>query len=99
MVLVGSPIKSAMGIVSCGESFVVIREEVTLNILEQTHLYSESYHTRLRRRNAFQAEMTAVSFIVVQRGVSQAAACDGKLYQVAPNDSDILPVQAGMLQL
>ena len=73
----------------CGKSFDTIKEEILFNFLEQTHIDGESYQTRLRRRNAFQAGMQAGSFILVPRGVSQAAACDRNKYQVAPNDSHL----------
>ena len=64
----------------CGKSFDTSREEFLFNSLEQTHIDGESYQTRLRRRNAFQAGMQAGSFILVPREVSQAAACDGNKY-------------------
>ena len=51
----------------CGRSFVTIQEEITRNFLEQTHIDGVSYHTRRRRRNAFQAGMLAGSFILVHR--------------------------------
>ena len=73
----------------CGKSFDTIKEEILFNFLEQTHIDGESYQTRLRRRNAFQAGMQAGSFILVPRGVSQAAACDGNQYHVVPNDSHL----------
>ena len=82
----------------CGRSFDTIREEITLNFLEQTDIDGELYHTRLRRRNALQAGMLAGSFIHIPRGVSQAAACDGNRYQVAPSDSN-LPFIPGVLPL
>ena len=72
-----------------GKSFETIREEITFNFLEQTHLVGETYNTRLRRRNAFQAGMLAGSFTVIPRGVSQAAACDGNSYQVMVNENDL----------
>ena len=43
----------------CGNSFDTIKEEILFNFLEQTHIDGESYQTRLRRRNAFQAGMQA----------------------------------------
>ena len=73
----------------CGKSFDTIKEEILFNFLEQTHIDGESYQTRLRRKNAFQAGMQAGSFILVPRGVLQAAACHGNKYQVAPNDSHL----------
>ena len=73
----------------CGKSFDTIKEEIMINYLEQIHIDAEFYHTRLKRRNAFQARMQAGSFIFVPRRTSQAAACDGNKYQVAPNDSHL----------
>ena len=50
--------------------------------MEQTHIPGENYAQRIRRRNAFLAGMRAGSVILVPGGVSQAAACDGILYQI-----------------
>ena len=46
----------------------------------------ETYEQRTARSNAFQAGMNAGSFILVPRGVSQAAACDGVAYQITPEN-------------
>ena len=73
----------------CGKSFDTFKEEILFNFQEQTNIEGESSQTRLRWRNAFQAGMQAGSFILVPRGVSQAAACDGNKYQVARNDSHL----------
>ena len=43
----------------CGKSLNTIKEELLFNFLKQTHIDGESYQTRLRRRNAFQAGMQA----------------------------------------
>ena len=45
----------------------------------------------MAKRYAFEAGMNAGSFILVPRGVSQATACDGLLYQVTPEDDINLP--------
>ena len=66
----------------CGKSFATIQEEITLGYLERTHSPEETYAQRIRRRNAFLAGMNAGSVILVPGGVSQAAACDGILYQI-----------------
>ena len=39
-----------------------------------------------QRHNTLQAGMKAGSFILVLRGVSQAAACDGVYYQITPEN-------------
>ena len=86
------------GCVVCGKSSSANKEEVTLGYLESTHIPDETYDQRLARPRAFQAGMKAGSFILVPRGVSQAAACDGVYYQNAPeNDQSsagpgILPI-------
>ena len=76
------------GCVVCGKSFLEIREEITLGYLEGSHVSGETYDQRMARR-AFQAGMRAGSFVLVPRGVSQAAACDGILYQIMPQNSQI----------
>ena len=85
--------------VVCGNDFGSIKEEVTLDYLERTHLSGESYLTRVRRRNAFEAGMAAGSFLLVPGGVSQAPACDGNWYQVAPDTCNNLPVPPGVLPI
>ena len=79
------------GCVVCGNSFQAIKEEVTLGYLESTHIPGETYEQRQSRRKAFQAGMKAGSFIISPRGVSQAAACDGILYRVGPENDNSNP--------
>ena len=80
----------------CGKSFETTKGEIPFDYLERTHLSEEAYLTRLRRRNAFEARMSAVSFILVPGGggcwVSQATACVRNRYQVAPNKCGSLPL-------
>ena len=79
------------GCVVCGKSFEDIKAEITLGYLEQTHVAGETYEQRTARRDAFQAGMKAGSFILVPRGVSQAAACDGVYYQITPENDQNNP--------
>ena len=79
------------GCVVCGKSFQAIKEEVTLGYLESTHIPGETYEQRQSRRRAFEAGKKAGSFIIVPRGVSQAAVCDGILYRVGPEDDNTNP--------
>ena len=79
------------GCVVCGKSFQAIKEEVTLGYLESTHIPGETYEQRQSRRRAFEAGMKAGFFIIVPRRVSQAAACDGILYRVGPEDDNTNP--------
>ena len=79
------------GCVVCGKSYIDIREKITLGYIEQTHIAGEIYEQRIARRDAFQACMKAGSFISVPRGVSQAAACDGNLYQIMTEGYEQLP--------
>ena len=79
------------GCVVCGKSFQAIKEEVTLGYLESTHVPGETSEQRKSRRRAFQAGIKAGSFIIIPRGVSQAAACDGTLYQVGPDNDGSNP--------
>ena len=67
------------GCIVCGKSFQAIKEEVALGYLENTLNPGETCEQRQSRRRAFEAGMEAGSFILVPRGVSQAAACDGIL--------------------
>ena len=75
----------------CGKSSADIKEEITLGYLEQTHIPGETYEQRIARRDAFQAGMKAGTFILVPGGVSQAAACDGILYQMMPQGNETPP--------
>ena len=79
------------GCVVCGKDYAAIKEEITLGYLERTHVAGESYETRLAKRDAFEAGMKAGSFILIPRGVSEAAACDGLLYQITPEDDSNVP--------
>ena len=79
------------GCVVCGKSFPEISEEITLGYLEGSHVSGETYDQRMAKRRAFQAGIRAGSFVLVPRGVSQAAACDGILYQVMPQNCQINP--------
>ena len=76
------------GCIVCGESYPASKEE---RYLESTHIQGESYETRMAKGNSFEAGMKTGSFILVPRGVSQAAACDGLLYQVTPEDDLNIP--------
>ena len=64
---------------------------MTLEYIEQTHVAVGTYQQRLARRDAFLAGMKPGSFILVPRGVSQTAACDGTLYQIMPENCETLP--------
>ena len=80
------------GFVVCGKDYPAIKEEITLGYLERTHFPGEPYESRLAKRNAFEAGMKAGSFILVPRGVSQAAACDGLTYQITPENDMTAPL-------
>ena len=80
------------GCVVCGKDYPAFKEEITLGYLERTHIQGESYESRLAKRNAFEAGMKAGSFILVPRGVSQAAACDGLTYQITPESDMTVPL-------
>ena len=79
------------GCIVCGKSFAEITEENTLGYLESNPLPGETYDQRIERRRAFQAGMKAGTFIMVPRGVSQAAACDGLFYQIMPDNDNTNP--------
>ena len=49
----------------CGKSFGSMKEEITFDYLERTHMPGETYLTRERRRDAFEAGMSAGSFILI----------------------------------
>ena len=83
----------------CGKSADIIQEEVTFDYLERTHRSGESYETRQGRRHAFQAGMQAGAFVLIPRGLSQAAACDGNNYQVTPNEASEMYLPTGVLPL
>ena len=79
------------GCVVCGKSFPAIKEEVTLGYLESIHIPGETYEQQQDRRRAFYAGMNAGSFLLVQRRVSQAVACDGMIYQIGPKTTTATP--------
>ena len=84
----------------CGKSFGSIKEEITFDYLERTHMPGETYLARMRRRDAFEAGMSAGSFILIRGGgVLQAPACDENWNQVAPNTCGDLSVPPGVLPL
>ena len=83
----------------CGKSADIIQEEVTFDYLERTHRSGESYETRQRGRHAFQAGMQAGAFVLIPRGLSQTAACDGNNYQVTPNEASEMYLPTGVLPL
>ena len=83
----------------CGKSADIIHEEVTFDYLERTHRAGESYETRQRRRHAFQAGMQAGAFVLIPRGLTQSAACDGNSYQIVPNEISDMHLPAGVLPL
>ena len=80
------------GCVVCGKDYPAIKEEIILGYLEKTHFPGEPYESRLAKRNAFEAGMKAGSFILVPRGVSQAAACDGLTCQITPEGDMTAPL-------
>ena len=86
------------GCVVCGKDYPAIKEEIILGYLEKTHFPGEPYESRLAKRKAFEAGMKAGSFILVPRGVSQAAACDGVTYQITP-ESDMTAPLPGVLPI
>ena len=67
----------------CGRSYEQSRETAVLTYLESTSRRDESYHERQRRRSAYLEGMNQGTVLLVPRGVSQAAACDGKYYQIS----------------
>ena len=77
--------------------FGSIKKEITFDYFKRTHMPGETYLARMRRRDAFEAGMSAGSFILIPGGVSQAPACNGNWYQVAPNTCNDLPVPPGAL--
>ena len=83
----------------CRKSAIIIQEGVTFNYLERTHRSGESYETRQRRRHAFQAGMQAGAFVLIPRGLSQSAACDGTYYQITPNEDNGIYLPTGVLPL
>ena len=63
------------GCVVCGKSYADIKKKITLGyLLRERHIAGETYEQRIARRDVFPAGMKARSFILVPRGVSQAAA-------------------------
>ena len=84
--------------VVCGRSYEQIKEMSALTFLESTTTSGESYAERQRRREAFVAGMETGTVLLVPRGLSQAAACDGNYYQI-PEDGNNLNPMPGVLPI
>ena len=82
----------------CGRSYERIRETAVLAYLESTSTRDESYQERQRRRNAYLEGMNQGTVLLVPRGVSQAAACDGNYYQIPQECVESNP-QPGVLTI
>ena len=84
--------------VVCGRSYEQIKEMSALTFLESTTTSCESYAERQRRREAFLAGMETGTVLLVPRGLSQAAACDGNYYQI-PEDGNNTNPMPGVLPI
>ena len=62
--------------VVCGKSTLQIQQEAVSDYLDKTDYQVEA------RRRAFIEGMQVGTFLLLPRGVSQAAACDGNLYTI-----------------
>ena len=82
----------------CGRSYEQIRESAVLAYLESISTRNESYQERQRRRNAYLEGMNQGTVLLVPRGVSQAAACDGNYYQIPEECVESNP-QPGVLPI
>ena len=58
-----------------------MKEVPVLGYLESATYRWESYNDQQRRRSAFLARIDQGTVLFIHMGVSQAAACDGNLYQ------------------
>ena len=86
------------GCVVCGRSYEQVKEMSALTFLESTTTSGESYAERQRRREAFVAGMETGTVLLVPRGLSQAAACDGNYYQI-PEDGNNMNPMPGVLPI
>ena len=66
----------------CGKSYEQITDELVIDFIHRTEYLGESAISKERRRLAFLEGMRAGTFLLVPRGVSQAAACDGNVYAI-----------------
>ena len=82
----------------CGRSYEQIRETAVLAYLESTSTRDESYQEWQRRRNAYLEGINQGTVLLVPRGVSQAAACDGNYYQIPEEYVESNP-QPGVLPI
>ena len=78
--------------VVCGRSYEQIKEMSALIFLESTTTNGESYAERQRRREAFIAGIETGTVLLVPRGLSQAAACDGNYYQIPEDGNNVNPM-------
>ena len=75
----------------CGRSYEQIRETAVLTYLESTSRRGETHYDQQRRRDAYLAGMNQGTVLLVPRGVSQAAACDGNYYQIPQENAESNP--------
>ena len=77
--------------VVCGKSVEQIQSEAVTDYWNKTLVPGETLAERETRRRAFLDPMSAGTFLLMQGGVSQAAACDGNWYSIAYNHYNTLP--------
>ena len=70
----------------CGKSTDQIRKETIDNYISNTVKIGETEEQTKAMKEAFEAGMNMGTFIFIQTGVSQAAACDGNLYTIATSE-------------
>ena len=88
----GEPNAAAYGdCIVCGRSYEQIRETAVLTYLESTSRRGETHYDQQRRRDAYLAGMNQGTVLLVPRGVSQAAACDGNYYQIPQENAESNP--------
>ena len=66
----------------CGKPYEQITDELVIDYIHKTEYPGESAVNKEARRLAYLEGMKAGTFLLIPRGLSQAAACDGNVYSI-----------------
>ena len=66
----------------CGKPYEQITDELVIDYIHKTEYQGESAVSKEARRLAYLEGMKAGTFLLIPRGLSQAAACDGNVYSI-----------------
>ena len=67
----------------CGRPYEQIADEIVIDYIHHLEYPGEPYYIKEARRRAFIEGMHAVTYFLIPRGVSKAAACNGNVFAIA----------------